>query len=226
MTAALLWFGALLCGVGLVAAFAAASRRQAISAMYLLAEVAGIGFLVLSAWLSAGAARAERLERLNAEAAADSTHHFLRGQLQVALRLAIQKPLPARAVAAVTITAPAITAARVDTVHVVDSTSTIGQLDTLGVQVGARVVFTPPTATWYWSLRHEPVTYRVTFQGCHDHAASVSVEGPKWQSVQLTEVQQAPGICNPPPRWSPFSFRPPSLLWIGGIAVLTYVVVH
>lgn len=222
---ALLWLGAILCAVGLVAMVAAASRRQAVNAMYLLAEVAGIAFLGLSAYLGIAAARGERVRRLNVEAVADSTHHFLQGQLQVATRLAVQQALAQRAVATVTIRVPGDTVTQVDTVEVAPGGRMFGSLDTNGVHVGVTIT-PPPQMIWTWSLRQEPLAYQVTFEGCHDHAARVSVAGPRWQSVQLVDVGQSTDICNPKPGWRLFSLRPPSAVWVVVVAGATYALTH
>ncbi len=169
------------------------------------------------------AAARERLLRLNVEAEADSTHHFLRGQLQVATRLAVQTQLAHRAVATVTIRVPGATVTRVDTLRVTDTLR--AQLDTNGVHVAAVVALLPPPPTWTWSLVQDPLQYRVTFEGCHEHAARVRVAGPRWQAVQLVDVQQDPEICNPAPGWGFFSLRPPSAVWIVVIAGVTYLLV-
>jgi len=216
---ALTWFGAVLAGVGLLAGLAATARRQAVSTPFIVVEVAGIGLLGLSAYLSAGAARAERLLRLNAQAEADSTHHFLQNQLQIATRLITQKPLPQHATATVTIRVPGDTVVRVDTVLVGDTLR--AHLDTNGVHVGAVVAVLPP-ATWRWTLRQDPLSYRVTFQGCVDRAAHIRVEGPPWQPVQLTDLAQDPNLCNPRPS-SLFSLKPPSLVWAAALVLGTYL---
>lgn len=169
------------------------------------------------------AVRRERLERLNTQADADVTAHFLRGQLQVATRLVAQRPLAGGATATVTIRVPGATVTRVDTVFVGDTVR--AQLDTNGVHVSAVVALQPLPPTWTWNLRQDPLTYRVTFEGCHDHAARVNVEGPRWQAVQLVELQQNPNICNPAPGWQPFSLKAPSALWVVVIAGVTVLLV-
>lgn len=169
------------------------------------------------------AVRRERLERLNAAAEADSTHHFLRGQLQVATRLVTQRPLAAGATATVTINVPGATVTRVDTIFVGDTAR--AQLDTNGVHVSAVVALRPLPPTWTWNLVQDPLSYHVAFEGCHDHAARVTVAGPRWQAVQLVDLQQDPNICNPPPGWSFFSLKPPSAVWVVVIAGATYLVV-
>ncbi len=161
------------------------------------------------------AAARERLLRLNVAAEADSTHHFLRGQLQVATRLAVQTQLAHRAVATVTIRVPGAMVTRVDTLRVTDTLR--AQLDTNGVHVAAVVALLPPPPTWTWSLVQDPLQYRVTFEGCHEHAARVRVAGPRWQAVQLVDVQQDKNICNRPPGWNFFSIKPPSLPWAAAL---------
>lgn len=216
-----IWFGVVLCGIGLLATLAAIARHRALSPLFLILEVAGIAVLVLSAYLSAAAVRRERLERLNAEAVADSTHHFLRGQLQIATRLIVQKPLPEHATATVTIRVPGKTVTKTDTLLVGDTLR--AHLDTNGVHVSAVVMLLPRPALWDWTLRQDSLSYRVTFERCRNHAAQVSVAGPRWQAVQLTELQQDPNVCNPKPSWSPFSLKPPSALWMVVIAGATYI---
>jgi len=217
-------FALVLIGVGLVGMLTAASRRVAVGFPALIAEVLGIALLVWTALAATGAARAERLERLNVEAAADSTHHFLRGQLQIATRLAVQAQLAHHAVATVTIQVPGATVTGVDTIHVSDTLR--ARLDTNGVHVGAVVALLPPPPTWTWSLVQDPLAYQVTFEGCHDHAARVTVAGPRWQAVQLVDLRQDPLICNPKPSWGLFSLKPPSLVWVVTIAVATYLMVR
>lgn len=190
---------------------------------YLVAGVVVLALLGAIQYYRA-AARRERLERLNAEAVADSTHHFLRGQLQIATRLVVQKPLPRKATATVTINMPRITIAPPPlTLRLTDPLR--AQLDTNGVHVAAVVYLKPPIATWTWTLVQDPVSYRVTFERCTDHAAQVRVEGPRWQTAQLVDVQQHPNICNPAPGWRLFSLKPPSAVWVVVIAGVTYLVV-
>jgi len=224
MSGALLWFGVMLAGVGLVAGLAAAARRKAVSSLFILGEVLGIALLALSAWMSQAAARSERLKRLNGEAEADSTHHFLRGQLQIATRLIVQKPLPHGAVATVTLHVPGVTVTKTDILTPADTLH--AHLDTNGVHVSAMVVLKPLPVTWDWKLRQDSLSYRVTFQGCHDHAAQVQVEGPRWQAIQLADLQQDPNLCNPKPSWNPISLKPPSLVWTGAIITGTVLVLR
>ena len=157
-------------------------------------------------------ARRERLERLNVMAAADSTHHFLRGQLQVATRLVVQRPLGGGRVVTLTVEVPGDTVRRVDTLVLADTLR--ARLDTNGLHVAAMVALAPPPPVWTWVVAREAVRYRAEI-GCQDGAARLTVSGPRYQALQLTNLQQAPGICNPPPRWEPFSFRLPSVWWLG-----------
>jgi hypothetical protein len=186
---------------------------------YVVAAAIALGLLGVIQHYRNAAAK-ERLLRLNAEAAADTTQHFLRGQLQIATRLMAQRPLGGGRVVTVTLEVPGDTVHRVDTLLVRDTLR--AQLDTNGVHVGAVVALVPPAATWWWTLTRDPVRYTATVT-CADGAARLSVAGPSYQALQLTNLTQAPGICNPPPRWQPFAFKVPSLPVAAGLVGLGYL---
>jgi len=187
------------------------------------------GVVVLAALgygeLERARANGERLARTNAEAAADTTRRWFAGQLQVATRLIVQDQVhlgaalraAGRPTTAATITvAPAPIAvtttgtATADTLH--------GQLDTVGVHVRVTVV----APAWAWAVRRDPVDLQLGLS-CDAGAARATVAGPTWAQLTLTDLHQDPGVCNPPAHWAPFSFRAPSLPWLGAAFVAGWI---
>jgi len=60
------------------------------------------------------------------------------------------------------------------------------------------------------------LSYRVTFQGCHAHAAQSNVEGLTLAGRAAGGAPTDQNLCNPKPSWNPLSLRPPSVILDGG----------
>lgn len=101
--------------------------------------------------------------------------------------------------------------------------ATFDARDSLGVYVqtlttiGGVAVVAPNPAAWSrFNVVREPMQLDVGLS-CNGHDALAQVSGPRWATIDLREVRQDPEICNPRPRWEPFSFEAPSLPWAAGL---------
>jgi hypothetical protein len=196
---------------------------------WLLLAIATVA--VLLAWRGFGAARQERLKRLNAEAHADTTVQFLRGQLRVATRLIVQvkkvkppTPVAGRVVSTAAVTLPA------ESTHVVgakpDSADSILIVSHGGgLHLSLMVHAPPPQWTWRGEMWRDTVTLRTIVSCLPSGAARLTVTGPREQPLVLGALEQRADVCNPSPTWNPISLRPPSLVWVGAITAVVLVVV-
>lgn len=108
--------------------------------------------------------------------------------------------------------------------------------DTLGVKAAATVTIEPPdsaiggarVARWDWRLTRANILLDLTM-ACTDQNAVAHISGPPYLNLELTKVQQDPGICLPASHWSPFSLHVPSILEVGagvGLFVVGIIVGH
>lgn len=226
----MLGFSVFLIALAVIAAAVAVVRRKAINLTFVLAEVGAVFLLVLATCGSQQKYRKEHLARLNAEATADTQVNWYKGQLQIATRLVLQRPVKVETVfrAAHPVAHVAVAAAPstiVDSSHGTASGDTLyGVLDardSAGIRIAAGVVVS--RNQWGWLVEREPLPLGIVLSCDHD-AARATVSGPRWANLHLGSLEQDPAICNPTHPWQPFSFKPPSLPWVVVIAGVVYFV--
>jgi len=186
-------------------------------------------------WLRSPALRKEQLAAANARAAADTSRHRVEGQLAIATRLAFQRSVELAAAvrekgkvgqSAVRLRLEGDSLRRELAGRVLPTTDTaahqvvaVGELDardTLGIRAAARVTVsdvTPgprPLALFAWTLERAPAPLEVSLS-CQGRDAVADVTGPRWLPITIDQAVQSPEVCNPPPRWEPFSVRLPSV---------------
>jgi len=100
-----------------------------------------------------------------------------------------------------------------------------GQVDTAGLHVhaGVRIVVaTTLHAYWSWDIARDPIDLTVDFS-CRRDTALVHVTGPTYVTTTIARAQQDSRVCNPPPRWSPFALKIPSVPIAMGLVLLGWV---
>lgn len=193
-----------------------------------LAGAAAVAALIIALKVEAGRAQSAHLELLNVQAAADTTRHFYAGQLQVATRLIVQRDVQvaaalrlahSRPTAAATITIYRDTSRATTTGTSPDTGTYRGEYHQDGVSVVALV--TPPV--FHWTVATDPIPLQIALSCGPGGSASATVAGPRWANARLDSLEQAPGVCNPPPAWSVLSFKPPSAVWAGILVGVGYL---
>lgn len=207
----------------------------------LAAAVLAVGLYVYSLRL---ALQQATLDARNARAIADTTAHHLHGTTLDNRRLVVevakgqvhgdslQRALATSEHAQLVMAGRLAIAERrlQDTTHSTvqrDSTGTVlvtGKLDardSLGVTITATAEIppAPARARWLWDVTRAAAQLGIALS-CGPNDAIVHVTGPPYLPITVSSVAQDARICRAElPTWHPFSFRAPSLPWIGALLV-------
>jgi len=190
---------------------------------------------------------AEHLTALNLAAKADTTQHRLVGELAVARRqveqLGVQLDTKTHdahetgvALARLRLQFDSLRkrgegSADLTPAGQIILTGELDVWDSAGFRVGATASAKMDTAggaialgpsLWAWRLERRAIDLTVDFS-CHRDTALVHVTGPPWAQADLTEARQDPGICNPPPRFSLFALKLPSVPVGAGLVGLGFL---
>ena len=206
------------------------------------------GLLALIVWLGLTVyaqrrvLRAAQLHADSVEVAADSSRRYWVGQTQVAARRAYQGQVQlAAALQQLQATGATLVGVRLER----DSLRRVGvgrasedtaartvtargelAADSLGVTVRADVVLGPVqalgplTSSFTWDVVRHPILLDVALVCLPGHRAEAQITSPNMVPLTVTGAASRADICYPPPRWSPFSLRPPSLPWLVGAYLL------
>lgn len=207
----------------------------------------GVTVLALLATLQVQrhALRAAALRSDSLEVAADSSRRWWDGRFQVAARRAYQVEIQlATALKQGQATAASLVHARLEADSLqrviegqvthdsaVGSATARGELaaESLGVTVRADVLIQPVralgplTSTFTWNVTRHPVLLDVALVCLPGHRAEARISTPSHVPLTITGAASRPDVCYPPPRWQPFSLRPPSLPWLVGAGLVGYL---
>ena len=214
------------------------SPRPWFNPLVLLALLVVISALLLTVTALRGRLRDARLETSNVEAELDRTRTRYVDSLRISERLAKQlevelshalKEGRARGASLVHLTVERDSLQRVvleqrvriDTTQASVAAASELVAESLGVTVAADVVLQPVralgpvTATFTWNVVRHPILLDVALVCLPGHRAEARISGPPHLPITITGATSRPDVCYPPPRWQPFSFQPPSVLWLG-----------